>query len=128
MPRPIHFEIHAGDPQRAIKFYTALFGWKFEQWAGQPYWLVTTGDKSAPGIDGGLIERKGPAPADVAAMNAFVCTIDVPSVDDYVKRAVDLGGTVALPKMPVPTVGWLAYVKDTEGNVLGMITMDSNAK
>jgi len=128
MPRPIHFEIHAAEPQRAIAFYTALFGWKFEQWAGQPYWLVSTGDKSAPGIDGGLLPRRGPAPAEMAAVNAFVCTIDVPDVDAASARVVDLGGTIALPKMPIPTVGWLAYGKDTEGNLFGMMAMDANAK
>lgn len=128
MPRPIHFEIHAADPQRAIAFYTALFGWKFEQWAGQPYWLVMTGDKSTPGIDGGLLPRRGEVPAEMAAVNAFVCTIDVPDVDASSKRVVELGGTIALPKMPIPTVGWLAYGKDTEGNLFGMMTMDANAK
>ena len=35
---------------------------------------------------------------------------------------------VALPKMPVPGVGWLAYVKDTEGNILGMMQSDPSAK
>ena len=128
MPRPIHFEIHAAEPQRAIAFYTALFGWKFEQWAGQPYWLVSTGDKSAPGIDGGLLPRRGPAPAEMAGVNAFVCTIDVPDVDAASARVVELGGTIALPKMPIPTVGWLAYGKDTEGNLFGMMAMDANAK
>jgi predicted enzyme related to lactoylglutathione lyase len=128
MPRPIHFEIHAENPQRAIDFYTALFSWKFEQWAGQPYWLVMTGDKTTPGIDGGLLPRRGPAPADMAAVNAFVCTIDVADVDASSKRVVELGGTIALPKMPIPTVGWLAYGKDTEGNLFGMMTMDASAK
>ena len=128
MPRPIHFEIHAATPDRAIAFYTALFDWKFQRWGTEPYWLVTTGDKAAPGIDGGLLERRGPPPAEMAAVNAFVCTVDVPSVDDYSKRVVELGGTIALPKMAVPTVGWLAYAKDPEGNLFGMITMDANAK
>ncbi len=59
MPRPIHFEIHAGNPQRAIDFYTTLFGWKFTQWGTEPYWLITTGDASEPGIDGGLLPRRG---------------------------------------------------------------------
>ena len=35
---------------------------------------------------------------------------------------------VALPKMPIPGVGWLAYMKDTEGNVFGMMQADANAK
>ena len=128
MPRPIHFEIHAENPQRAIAFYTALFGWTFTQWGDQPYWLAATGDKSTPGIDGGLLPRQGAAPANMAAINAFVCTVDVADVDAYSKRVVELGGSIALPKMPIPTVGWLAYGKDTEGNLFGMMAMDAAAK
>jgi len=30
--------------------------------------------------------------------------------------------------MPIPGVGWLAYVKDSEGNVFGMMQADSNAR
>ena len=128
MPRPIHFEIHAENPQRAIAFYTALFGWTFTQWGDQPYWLAATGDKSTPGIDGGLLPRQGAAPANMAAVNAFVCTVDVADVDAYSKRVVELGGSIALAKMPIPTVGWLAYGKDTEGNLFGMMAMDVAAK
>jgi len=128
VPRPIHFEIHAENPQRAIAFYTALFGWTFTQWGDQPYWLAATGDKSTPGIDGGLLPRQGAAPANMAAVNAFVCTVDVADVDAYSKRVVELGGSIALAKMPIPTVGWLAYGKDTEGNLFGMMAMDVAAK
>src|SRR5271154_5487358 len=60
MPRPIHFEIHAENPQRAIKFYTDLFGWTFSKWNGpQDYWLIKTGEPGTPGIDGGLLPRRG---------------------------------------------------------------------
>lgn len=127
MPRPIHFEIHAENTQRAIEFYTKMFGWQFSQWGTEPYWLVKTGEKGEPGIDGGLVPRRGPGPAEMAAVNAFVCTIDVTDLDAIVKRLVDVGGSVALPKMPVPTVGWLAYGKDTEGNIFGMMQMDEKA-
>ena len=34
MNRPIHFEIPAEKPERAIKFYEQVFGWKFERWNG----------------------------------------------------------------------------------------------
>ena len=27
MARPVHFEIHAADLQRAVTFYTEVFGW-----------------------------------------------------------------------------------------------------
>ncbi len=128
MPRPIHFEIHAGDPQRAIGFYSKLFGWTFTQWGNELYWLVGTGERSEPGIDGGLLPRRGDAPAAMAAVNAFVCTVGVADVDAMVVKLTELGGQVALPKMPIPTVGWLAYGKDPEGNLFGMMQSDPSAK
>jgi predicted enzyme related to lactoylglutathione lyase len=127
MPRPIHFEIHAENTQRAIDFYTKLFGWQISQWGTQPYWMVKTGEAGTPGIDGGLLPRRGPGPADMAAVNAFVCTVDVADLDAMVAKLVACGGAVALPKMPIPTVGWLAYGKDTEGNLFGMMQMDEKA-
>jgi uncharacterized protein len=128
MPRPIHFEIQAENPERAMKFYRTLFGWEFNQWESQPYWLIKTGEKGVPGIDGGLMPRRGPGPADMQAVNAFVCTVDVADCDATVKRVTEIGGSIALAKMPIPTVGWLAYGKDTEGNIFGFMQMDANAK
>ena len=128
MPRPIHFEIHAANPQRAIDFYSKVFGWQFSQWGTEQYWLVKTGEATEPGIDGGLLLRRGDPPAAMAAVNAFVCTIGVADLDAMVAKLAGAGGSVALPKMPVPTVGWLAYGKDTEGNLFGMMQMDAGAK
>jgi len=127
MNRPIHFEIHAENTDRAIAFYSKLFGWTFSQWHGQPYWLVKTGEEGTPGINGGLLPRQGPAPAAMAAVSAYVCTTGVESLDAMLTKAVAAGGVVAVPKMPIPTMGWLAYCKDTEGNLFGMMQMDANA-
>ena len=126
MPRPIHFEIHASDTARAQRFYSAMFGWEFTPF-GPPgaYWVVKTG--AGVGIDGGLLPRNGPKPEDGQGVNAFICTVDVPSVDESLKKALSLGGTLAVPKMPIPGIGWLVYVKDPEGNLLGMMTADPKA-
>ena len=128
MPRVVHFEIHAEKPERAIKFYTDVLGWTFTKWGAIDYWVIVTGPDSAKGINGGLVLRHGPPPADKQAVNAFVCSVDIPSVDEYVAKATAAGGTIALPKMPIPTVGWLAYVKDTEGNIFGLFQSDPSAK
>jgi predicted enzyme related to lactoylglutathione lyase len=61
-------------------------------------------------------------------VTSFVCTVQVPSVDDYFAKAQKLGGTVALPKMPIPGVGWIAYCKDPDGNIFGLHQPDPNAK
>ncbi len=61
-------------------------------------------------------------------MSSYVCTIDVPSVDDYVARVTAAGCAIALPRMPIPGIGWLAYIKDTEGNIVGLMQKDVAAK
>jgi catechol 2,3-dioxygenase-like lactoylglutathione lyase family enzyme len=62
MPRVVHFEISVDDPERAIRFYSDVFGWKIEKWEGpMDYWLITTGPENEPGIDGALIRRQDPA-------------------------------------------------------------------
>ncbi len=126
MPRVVHFEIHAGNPERALQFYSEVFGWQFTKWEGpMPYWLIKTGPDEQPGINGGLLPRQGPI--DGQAVIAYVCTVDVSSVDDYLAKAQAAGATVALPKTPIPGVGWLAYCKDTEGNIFGMMQADTAA-
>jgi hypothetical protein len=126
MSRVVHLEVHAEDPERAINFYQQLLGWSFTRYPGPwDYWLVTTGPDSEPGINGGLVRRMGTI--DGQAVIAYVCTVDVPSVDEAVARALQLGGVVALEKVAIPGVGWLAYVKDSEGNIFGMMQNDPAA-
>jgi len=128
MPRVVDFEIHAEDPDRAEKFYIALFGWKFAKWGGPlDYRVIVTGPETEKGINGGLIKRMGAAPAKGQAVNAFVCTVEVPDLDARVAKATSLGAAIALPKMAIPGVGWLAYIHDTEGNILGLMQPDSAA-
>ena len=127
MPRVVHFEIHAGDPERAIRFYNSLFDWTFQKWEGpMEYWMVTTGPADQPGINGGLLRRQGEI--DGQAVIAYVCTVDVADIDASTNTAVANGGQVVLPKMPIPGVGWLVYCKDTEGNIFGMMQADVEAK
>jgi len=128
MPRPIHFEIHSSDPERTQTFYRTLFNWKFSSAGPVEYWLIETGPADQPGINGGLLRRRGAPPADGQAVNAFVCTIDVPSVDATLAQAPAAGGSLAVPRMALPGIGWLAYLKDPDGNILGVMQADPTAK
>ena len=127
MPRVVHFEIHATEPEQLIDFYSALFGWTFTPAEGMDYWLVDTGPKDEPGIDGGLVRRPVPGPADSPALGAYPCTVSVESLDATLARSSELGATLALPKMPVTGIGWLAYIKDPDGNILGLLESDPAA-
>lgn len=128
MSRPVHFEIHAVDPERMAAFYSELFGWTIQNWGGpMEYWMITTGPEGEMGINGGLMRRMGAAPVEGAAVNAFVCTVGVEDCDAMVAKALSLGGTVAMPKGPIPGMGWLAYIKDLDGNILGLMQPDEAA-
>lgn len=130
MPRPIHFEIHADDPARAQTFYEKVLGWTFQKVSvgASDYWLVMTGPKGEPGIDGGMMRRMGPRPVTGQAVNAYVCTIGIANLDATLGAALAHGATTALPKMAVGGIGWLAYVHDPEGNILGLMQEDPSAK
>ena len=123
MARAVHFEIQASDPQALIDYYTGLFGWSFNKWEGGDYWLIHTGPEDQPGINGGLLPRRGPVPEAMAAVNAFVITVDVDDIDSALARA----GNVVVPKMPVPGIGWLGYARDPDGNLFGMMQEDPEA-
>ena len=128
MSRAVHFEIHASNPQAAIDFYSGLFGWSFNKWEGGEYWMIHTGPDEQPGINGGLIPRRGALPDSMAAINAFVITVDVADVDTTVAGALAAGGASAAPKMAVPGIGWLAYLKDPDGNIFGVMQADREAR
>lgn len=128
----MHFEIHAENPERAIAFYKAVFGWDFPVWLEEPvkYWGVMTAaqDSKEPGINGGLMVRKGAAPTDGQPVNAYVCTVQVDSIDETITNIEKVGGVVALPKHALVGMAWQAYYKDTEGNIFGIHQSDKNAR
>jgi hypothetical protein len=127
--RVIHFEIHATQPERAIAFYTGVLGWKFEKWDGpMPYWMICTGDDGEPGINGGLLPRQGAAPTAGQGMNAYVCTVGTANLKALLGQVTEKGGTIVLPTMAIPGIGWLAYAADTEGNIFGMMQNDPTAR
>ncbi len=122
MSKVIHFELPADDPKRAIAFYEKVFGWTITKWEGpMNYWLVTAGPDDEPGINGAITAR-------VNAEQVTTFSMTSTSVDESAKKVAEAGGSVIMPKGPVPGVGWLVMCKDTEGNVFGIIEFDPNAK
>ena len=120
MARVVHFEIHASDMDRAERFYTDVFGWQVFRWDGPvDYRLLTTGPDDEPGINGALVERRGEI--DGQAVTAYVCTIQVDSLDAILEAVSAAGGQLALDRVTVPNVGDVAYFKDTEGNIFGAL-------
>jgi len=130
MNRVVHFEIGAEDPARAKKFYEDVFGWKIEKWDNpmMDYWMIMTGDtEMTGGINGGMFKRSGkkePAMDHRDSMNN-VNTIDIENIDKTIEKIEESGGQLVEKKMEVPEMGTLAYVRDTEGNVFGLMQMQN---
>ncbi len=111
MPRVVHFEIPADDPERAIEFYNKVFGWKIEKWEGPfDYWLVTTGEEDEPGINGAINTR------EMGQMVKNV--IGVENFDEYAQKIEKAGGKMLMDKQTIPGVGSMASFEDSEGNLL----------
>jgi predicted enzyme related to lactoylglutathione lyase len=128
MNRPVHFEIHAADPAKLSKFYADVFGWRITHMPQFDYYLIDTGDNDGPGINGGFVRRMGGGAAVGAPVNAFVCSLGVKSVDDAVAKATAAGAQIALPKMAIPGVGWQAYIRDPDENIVGLHQADPGAR
>ena len=132
MNRITHFEIQADTPQRAIEFYSKVFGWTFQKWEGgqYEYWMIMTAEKDTQeqGINGGLLPRLAKVPPQECGVNAFVCTIVVDDFDATQKKILAEGGTIAQPKFALIGMAWQGYFLDTEGNTFGLHQADSKAK
>jgi hypothetical protein len=122
MNRVIHFEIAATDLQKTTDFYKNVFGWNIQKWGNEDYYLAFTGDKNEPGIDGAFFKPKGEMPG-----NGFVNTIQIEDIDISIKSIEQNSGKIVVEKMTVPSIGYLAYCKDTEGNLFGIMQEDASA-
>jgi predicted enzyme related to lactoylglutathione lyase len=122
MDSVVHFEIPADKPERASKFYSEAFGWNFMKWDGpMPYWMVgttetdqTTMAPKKPGaINGGMGKREGP-------LKSIVVTVSVADIDKALQKIEKAGGKTVAKKQAIGDMGFSAYFKDSEGNVVGL--------
>lgn len=120
-----YFEIQSAEPAAAVRFYAAVFGWKFTRQEGLPveYWRIETS-----GIRGGLLKRPAPVPPLECGTNAYVCSMEVQSFDQTAGAILGNGGRVALPKFAVPGVCWQGYFLDADNNTFGIFQSDPQAQ
>jgi len=120
MDSVIHFEIPADNTKRAEEFYSKAFGWSMQRMPEFDYAMIGTAEsnemgmpKEAGRINGGMPKRGDP-------VQHVVVTIGVENIDSALDRIEKLGGKTVQKKMPVGDMGFTAYFKDTEGNVIGL--------
>ena len=120
-----YFEIQSSEPSREIRFYEAVFGWKFSREPVSPveYYRIQTN-----GIHGGLLKRPAAVPPTNCGTNAFVVSLQVENYDSVNDLILKHGGTVALPKFAVPGRCWQGYYIAQDNNTFGIFEVDENAK
>jgi predicted enzyme related to lactoylglutathione lyase len=110
--RVVHFEVTADDVERAADFYAKALGWRSE---GSPfaegYKMAATGEGS--GINGAIMERKLQA-------QPTIVWVEVDDVNAAIESVRNAGGSTVNEKSTIPGQGQVIYVRDTEGNVLGL--------
>lgn len=120
-----YFEIQSSEPQRDIKFYEAVFGWKFfkEELVPIEYYRIETNS-----INGGLLKRPASIPPPQSGTNAYVCSIQVEDFDQIASLIIANGGQVAMPKFAIAGRCWQGYFVDLDNNTFGAFEVNENAK
>jgi uncharacterized protein len=110
----VHVELPASDTKRATGFYGQLFGWQFH-------------DSGMPGIDYQLFEAEpgGAVYQSDEAGSGPKVYFGTDAIDVSIARVRELGGE-AEDKSPIPTIGWFARCKDTEGNPFSLFESDES--
>jgi predicted enzyme related to lactoylglutathione lyase len=117
--RVVHFEIPYDDGDRARSFYEKAFGWELMSMPEMSYTLATTGPSGDEGptepgfINGGMMKREGP-------FTTLNIVIDVDNLEDSLKAVNDAGGSTVSERQAVGDMGFAAYFKDSEGNLVGL--------
>ncbi|WP_445491702.1 VOC family protein [Niallia sp. 03133] len=109
----IGFELSSQEPEKAIKFYSNVFGWK----AAEPnwdYWSISTGEEESIGINGGI----GKGPSDHP--HGTRIQIQVDSIDEAITKAKENGAVILRDKMEFDDF-YLAYLVDPTGIGFGLI-------
>jgi uncharacterized protein len=116
----VHFEVPYDDAERARSFYRDVFGWQINQMPDMHYDIVTTGEVDEQGyptdkgyIGGGMLKRESPT-------DRPVITIAVADIDESLGKIEAAGGMTLLGRQQVGEMGWAAYFKDVEGNLMGL--------
>ena len=117
------FEIYVNDMERAVAFYQAVLGARFEDMddptnSGMQMKSFPM-DPSSYGAPGALVRMDGFTPGVGGTLVYFV--VEDCAVEEA--RVANAGGEVIEPKKSIGEFGWISLCKDTEGNMFGLHSM-----
>jgi len=111
----VHVELNTSDPEKAKAFYSKLFQWQLEDIPnsavpGGTYTIVKVGT----GIGGGIMKQVPGGPS------GWLAYVEVEDIHATTQKAKSLGGKIMKEPFEVMGVGWLSYIQDPTGAVLGL--------
>lgn len=112
MDKVAHFELPVDNVERAKKFYRETFNWQTEDLPEKNYIIIKTGGE----IDGEMLKR------DYAKNipNYPTITVNVDDIEMSIKKIKNAGGLILKDKTQVADLGFMAYFRDSEGNILSI--------
>jgi predicted enzyme related to lactoylglutathione lyase len=112
------FEIPTREMDRAVAFYEKTLGvaLRRELFGGMPHAVFPT-DAPDDGVAGAIVT----GPHLVPGASGVVVYLEAPDgVQACVDRARAAGAAVAVPHMSIGEQGWIAVIRDLEGNQVGL--------
>jgi predicted enzyme related to lactoylglutathione lyase len=113
----VHFELPAADAERAKGFWGGVFGWTFAGVEGPFEYYMTQGEEPVGAV----------FPSEEAAGTGPVVYFAADDIDATLGKVREHGGT-AEDKQPIPTIGWFARCRDTEGNSFSLFQSDETVR
>ena len=116
MPNPfVHVELNTPDPEKAKSFYSQLFQWTLADVPnpavpGGSYTMIEVG----AGTGGGIMKQIPGGPS------GWLAYVEVDDIHATTQRVESLGGKVMKDVTEVPGMGWLSFVQDPTGAILGL--------
>jgi predicted enzyme related to lactoylglutathione lyase len=121
------FEIYVQDMNRAKKFYESVLAVELERLESPASETYSTGfemqafpmNMEASGASGALVRMDGCPSGGMGTLVYFSCE----DCGVEASRVEYAGGKVFKPKMSISQYGFIALVMDTEGNMVGLHSM-----
>ena len=116
-PKVYYFEIPVNNLERAIAFYSTVFGCEFDC-------VDVDGNQMAnfPSLTGGSGASGALAKGDsyIPGTQGIRVYFDTESIDETLANAISAGGKVLYPKTSIGELGWVAEFEDSEGNCIAL--------
>jgi uncharacterized protein len=115
------FEIYVQDMSRARAFYDSVFATRLERLEGPDIemWAFPM-QPDHPGAPGALVKMDGFPSGGNSTIVYFTCS----DCAVEAKRASESGGKIYKNKFSIGQYGFIALVLDTEGNMIGLHSME----